>query len=135
MVGQHHRLNEHEFEQTPGDSKRQGSLACCSPWGCKELDMTEQWNNNIIMKLNNQNIQYLGVQSSIDSSYRSKNKEGIWNFIKSPVSHSKGNKFKIEIKNCIFSSINYLKKYYLLMTCSPKKQDSKELSTFSQPLF
>ena len=30
----------HEFEQTPGDSEGQGSLACYSPWGCKELDMT-----------------------------------------------------------------------------------------------
>ena len=34
------QLNEHEFEQTPGDSEEQGSLACCSPWGHKELDMT-----------------------------------------------------------------------------------------------
>ena len=42
MVGWHHRFNGHEFEQTPGDSERQGSLACCSPWGCKESDMTEQ---------------------------------------------------------------------------------------------
>ena len=32
MVGQHHRLNGHEFEQTPGDSEEQGSLACYSPW-------------------------------------------------------------------------------------------------------
>ena len=38
MVGWHHRLNGHEFEQTPGDGERQGSLACCSPWGCKESD-------------------------------------------------------------------------------------------------
>ena len=38
--GWHHWLNGHEFEQTLGDSERQGSLACCSPWGCKELDMT-----------------------------------------------------------------------------------------------
>ena len=45
MVGLHHRLNGHEFEQTLGDSEGQGSLACCSPWGCKELDMTEQLNN------------------------------------------------------------------------------------------
>ena len=37
MVGWHHRLNEHEFEQTLGDGKGQGSLACCSPWGHKEL--------------------------------------------------------------------------------------------------
>ena len=44
MVGWHHRLNGHEFEQTLGDSEGQGSLACCSPWGHKELDMTEQMN-------------------------------------------------------------------------------------------
>ena len=35
MVGWHHRLNGHEFEQTVGDGERQGSLACCSPWGCR----------------------------------------------------------------------------------------------------
>ena len=56
-AGWHHQLNEHEFEQTPGDSKRQENLACCSTCGCKELDMTEQLNNNnVIMQLNNQNI-------------------------------------------------------------------------------
>ena len=38
MVGQHHRFNEHEFEQTPGDSEGQGSLACYSLWGSKESD-------------------------------------------------------------------------------------------------
>ena len=41
MVGWHHRLNEHEFEQTPGNSEGQGRLMCCSPWGHKELDTTE----------------------------------------------------------------------------------------------
>ena len=40
MVGWHHHLNRHESEQTEGGSDGQGSLACCSPWGCKELDMT-----------------------------------------------------------------------------------------------
>ena len=44
MVGRHHRLNGHEFEQVPGVSDAQGSLGCCSPWGCKESDMTEQLN-------------------------------------------------------------------------------------------
>ena len=39
-VGWHHRLNGHEFEQTWGDSEGQGSLVCCKPWACKELDMT-----------------------------------------------------------------------------------------------
>ena len=45
MVGWYHRLNGHEFEQTLEDSEGQGSLACCSPWGCKELDTAEQLNN------------------------------------------------------------------------------------------
>ena len=40
MVGWHHRLNGHEFEQTPGDREGQGSLVCCSPWGHKESNMT-----------------------------------------------------------------------------------------------
>ena len=40
MVGWHHRLSAQEFEQTPGDSEGQGSLVCCSPWSCKELDTT-----------------------------------------------------------------------------------------------
>ena len=38
MVGCHHWLSGHQFEQTPGDSEGQGSLACCSSWGRKELD-------------------------------------------------------------------------------------------------
>ena len=46
MVGWHHRLNGHEFEQTPGDGEGQGSLACYSPWGHKESDMAERLNNN-----------------------------------------------------------------------------------------
>ena len=42
MVGWHHRLNGHEFEQVPGVGDGQGSLACCSPWDLKKLDMTER---------------------------------------------------------------------------------------------
>ena len=38
MVGWHHRLNGHECEQSQGDSEGQGSLVCCTPWGCKESD-------------------------------------------------------------------------------------------------
>ena len=45
-VGWHHQLNGHETEQALGDSEGQGSLTCCSPWGRKELDTTEQLNNN-----------------------------------------------------------------------------------------
>ena len=46
MIGWHHQLKGQEFEQTLGNSEGQGSLACCSPWGSKELDMTERLNNN-----------------------------------------------------------------------------------------
>ena len=44
MVGWNHQLNGHEFEQTLGVGDVQGSLACCSPWGCKESDITERLN-------------------------------------------------------------------------------------------
>ena len=47
MIGWHHHLNGHEFEQAPGDGEGQGSLRCCSPWSLKELE-TEQLNSNNI---------------------------------------------------------------------------------------
>ena len=56
MVGWHHRLSGHEFEQTLGDSEGQGSLACCSPWGCKELDT--------IARLNIKSIQWVWLGGS-----------------------------------------------------------------------
>ena len=46
MVGRHHQFNGHEFEQPPRDGEGQGSLACCSPWGYEESDMTWQMNSN-----------------------------------------------------------------------------------------
>ena len=46
MIGWHHQLNGHEFEQALGDGEGQGGLACCSPWGHKESDTTEQLNNH-----------------------------------------------------------------------------------------
>ena len=46
MAGRHHCCNEHELGQTLGDGEGQGGLACCSPWGHKEVDMTEQLKNN-----------------------------------------------------------------------------------------
>ena len=56
MVGGHHRLNGLEFEQAPGGGEGQGSLGCCSPWGCKELDTSEWLNNN-----NKLCVQFLGT--------------------------------------------------------------------------
>ena len=51
MVGWHYQLNRHEFEQTLGDSEREGSLVCSTLWGSKESDMTEQLSNNNIYSL------------------------------------------------------------------------------------
>ena len=48
MVGWHHRLSGHEFEQAPGAGDGQGGLACCSPWGHKESDTTERLNSTEI---------------------------------------------------------------------------------------
>ena len=45
MAGWHHQLDGHEFEQTPGVGDGQGGLVCCSSWGCKESDTTEQLND------------------------------------------------------------------------------------------
>ena len=52
MVGWHHQLNGHEFEQTAGDSEGQGDLICYSPWCHKESDKTELLNNknNLVSK-------------------------------------------------------------------------------------
>ena len=43
MVGRHHQLNGHEFEQTLGEGDGQGSLVCCSPWHLKELKRRKGW--------------------------------------------------------------------------------------------
>ena len=48
MDGWHHRLHGHEFKQALGDGERQGILACCSPWGHRQSDMTERLNNNTV---------------------------------------------------------------------------------------
>ena len=65
MVVWHYRLDAHEFEQAPGVGEGQGSLACCSSWGHKELDMTEQLNNN---KNNNNEMSKIG--KSIETENR-----------------------------------------------------------------
>ena len=51
MVGWHHQLNGHEFEQTLGDREGQGSLACCGPWGHKESDTTQRLNNKTMQEI------------------------------------------------------------------------------------
>ena len=63
MVGWHHCLNGHKFEQALGDGEGQGSLTCCSPWGHKESDMTEKLNNSCCL-IQLPIIQHLGVQYS-----------------------------------------------------------------------
>ena len=50
MVGCHHQLDGHEFEQALGDGEGQGGLMCCSPWGHEESDTAERRNNNLRRK-------------------------------------------------------------------------------------
>ena len=64
MVGLHYQLNGHEFKQTLGDGEGQGSLACCSPWDCKELNMTERQNKSQCI-LNTQNTPITRQSSSV----------------------------------------------------------------------
>jgi len=56
MVGWHHQLHGHEFEQALGDGEGQGSLACCSPWSHKESDTTEKLNNNTLVSSQRQKM-------------------------------------------------------------------------------
>ena len=77
LVGWQHEINAHEFEQTPGDSEGQGSLACCSPRGHKELNTTQQLNTN-------QDICDTGKIpiASITSGNKEKNKNSFSTWIK-----------------------------------------------------
>ena len=69
MVGWHYWVNGHEFEQAQGVSDGQGSLACCSPWGRKELDLTEwlNWTEPLInsLKLENLKLFLLSLYKSL----------------------------------------------------------------------
>ena len=76
MVGWHHQLNRQEFEQAPGDGEGQGSLACCSPWGCQESDTTEQLNNNSNTSLT---VHFIEL---ISSGKENKSKHNTWDIIK-----------------------------------------------------
>ena len=62
MFGWHRRLSEHESEQTPGDSERQGSLACCSPWGRRvRRDLAtegQQWKKKSVLHNEQKNSIY-----------------------------------------------------------------------------
>ena len=66
MVGWHHRLNGHEFGWTPGVGDGQGGLACCSPWGCKELDTTEQLNmDRLIIPNTGKNVEQMQLSHPV----------------------------------------------------------------------
>ena len=81
MAGWHHRLSGHEFEQTLGDSERQGSLAGCSSWGHKESGTTKLLNNNIKLPRNEQTLweeKYIWFYWKILEKYLNKGNNMIW---------------------------------------------------------
>ena len=86
MVGQHHQLNGHEFEQALGVGDGQGSLDCCSPWSHKELDMTKKLNRT---ELNHSEQNKAGPNLYRVYNYkRKKNLIGIWCFFSHGYNHS-----------------------------------------------
>ena len=72
MVGWHHQLNGPEFEHAPGDSKGQGRLACCSPWGCRESDTNSTsillWVIKARVKRNSGDFQYTQAERMVPCS-------------------------------------------------------------------
>ena len=78
MVGWHHWLNGHEFEQALGDGDRLGSLACCSPWGCKESDKSQQlnWLTDGTRKLNNERYRETQIERRYNVTGALKTHEG-----------------------------------------------------------
>ena len=69
MVGWHHRLNAHEFEQTPGHSEGQARLVCYSPWGHKESDTTEELNIRSSKKIRRYCTSQLSIHPFNESTY------------------------------------------------------------------
>ena len=68
MVGWHHQLNRHELGQTPGDGEGQGSLTCCSPWGCRvrhDLETEQPPPRNICFVSSTDNSKMQPVWSTI----------------------------------------------------------------------
>ena len=93
MVGWHHWLNGHEFEQAPGVGDGQGSLVCCSPWGHNESDMTEWLNRtdfviqgfpdgSVVKNATMQEtwVQSLGWEDSLDKEMATHSNILIWEF-------------------------------------------------------
>ena len=72
MVGWHHQLNGYEFEETPGDSEGQGSLACCSLMGSQRVrnNLAIKQQQQHISRENNYNLLSLSMMLSIDYFYR-----------------------------------------------------------------
>ena len=79
MVGWHHRCNGHEFKQALGVGDGQGSLACCSPWGCKESDVTERLNEPMILfKCGGQNRQIYGAHKQVSDCQEVENDQAVY---------------------------------------------------------
>ena len=69
MVGWHHWLNGHKFEQTLGDSEGQGSLECCSSYGLKESDTTLQLNNTTTSNSTEEKQYHLKIRNNFVSLF------------------------------------------------------------------
>ena len=106
MVGWRHRLNGYEFEQTLGDGEGQGSLVCCSLWGHKELDTTEQLNN----ECHSYSLVIMELTSSTRWWFQSMTTPRIW--LRLPIALEK----ELKVLNFAYEPNSY---YFVLFNCSP----------------
>ena len=121
MVGWHHWLNGHEFKQTPEDSEGQGSLAWCSPWGHKELGMTEWLNNNP--------LQYSCLENSMDrGAWFAKQSMG-WQRVDHNWAYTHSTKYTFFSKVCR----TYIKKDHIVHNTNLNKFKRPEINTVSSP--
>ena len=84
IIGWHHQLDGHEFEQVLGESEGQGSIECCSPWGHKALDTTWQLNNSTAQqKGSNQKfllVLFISEENETDLNFQ--RLSAIWSYVK-----------------------------------------------------
>ena len=105
MVGWHHQLNGHEFEQTAGDSEEQRGLACCRPWVHRELDTIEQLNNNNLQIMFVNEIYYVCIVFRIFVMFkRNQLWKGLEFLLVYALFNVKTSFWKIELKRKIFRS-------------------------------
>ena len=83
IIGWHHQLDRHESEQLSGVGDRQGSMTCCSPWGCKELDTTEwlDWRKQSMMEIQFFSVKVVMKQRGLNYHFKKSSDQKMWKIL------------------------------------------------------